>query len=188
MPFVTYTPYPWMGGKNDVLLKSQPALLKSAKCKCVWGDTITITFDRQVDGTGNDVDKENAVTQEELDESVENSLSIEDILNGIQLAFDATGLFPGLGAIPDIHNACVSVCSVEWANTDICLFSAIPGIGDAAGVAKLMKKGAKLGKKSKKAPKTSSYTDELSEAPAKKTEESASRIVSRTRNCRRQSH
>lgn len=47
MPCVPNTPFPWMNGKNDVLLKGQPALLKSSSCRCVWGGTITITFDGQ---------------------------------------------------------------------------------------------------------------------------------------------
>lgn len=47
MPCVPNTPFPWMDGKNDVILKGQPALLKSSTCKCVWGGTISITFDGQ---------------------------------------------------------------------------------------------------------------------------------------------
>lgn len=47
MPCVPATPFPWMGGKNDVLLKGQPALLKSSTLKCIYGGTITITFDGQ---------------------------------------------------------------------------------------------------------------------------------------------
>lgn len=47
MPCVPNTPFPWMNGKNDVLLKGQPALLKSSQCRCIWGGTITITFDGQ---------------------------------------------------------------------------------------------------------------------------------------------
>lgn len=50
MPCVPNTPFPWMNGKNDVLLKGQPALLNSSSCKCVWGGTITITFDGQTSG------------------------------------------------------------------------------------------------------------------------------------------
>lgn len=50
MPCVPGTKFPWMGGKNDVLLKGQPALLKSSRCKCIFGGTITITFDGQTDG------------------------------------------------------------------------------------------------------------------------------------------
>ncbi len=47
MPCVPNTPFPWMGGKNDVLLKGDPALLKSSTCRCVYGGIITITFDGQ---------------------------------------------------------------------------------------------------------------------------------------------
>lgn len=47
MPCIPNTPFPWMGGKNDVLLQNHPALLKSSTCKCVWGGTISITFDGQ---------------------------------------------------------------------------------------------------------------------------------------------
>ena len=47
MPCVPNTPYAWMNGKNDVIIKGDPALLKSSSCKCVWGGTITITDDGQ---------------------------------------------------------------------------------------------------------------------------------------------
>jgi hypothetical protein len=47
MPCVPNTPFPWMGGKDDVILKGQQALLKSSKLKCMYGGTITITFDGQ---------------------------------------------------------------------------------------------------------------------------------------------
>lgn len=50
MPCVPNTPFPWMGGKNDVLLKGEPALLKTSKCKCIYGGTITITHDGQTVG------------------------------------------------------------------------------------------------------------------------------------------
>ncbi len=168
MPCVPNTPFPWMNGKNDVLLKGQPALLKSSSCKCVWGGTITFTYDGQVDGTGRDVEKEIAQTQEELDASVEIELSAEDLLDGLQMALDAAGLFPGLGAIPDLLNACISACRGDWANAGLCLFAAIPGIGDAAGAAKLMKSGAKMAQKTKKAQKATSGVSDIAEARAKK--------------------
>lgn len=156
MPCVPNTPYPWMGGKDDVILKGQPALLKSSKCKCVWGGTITITDDGQVDGTYSELPEERLLTQEELDEEANVGLSAEDLLDGLQMALDAAGMFPGLGAIPDLLNACISACRGDWANAGLCLFAAIPGIGDAAGAAKLMKNGAKIAQKSKKAQKVTS--------------------------------
>jgi len=168
MPCVPNTPFPWMNGKNDVLLKGQPALLKSSSCKCVWGGTITFTYDGQVDGTGKDVDKENHQTQEELDASAEIELSAEDLLDGLQMALDAAGLFPGFGAIPDLLNACISACRGDWANAGLCLFAAVPGIGDAAGAAKLMKNGAKMAQKTKKAQKATAGVTDIAEARAKR--------------------
>lgn len=47
MPCVPNTPYPWMGGKNDVLIKGKPALLNTSKCRCHCGGIITIIFDGQ---------------------------------------------------------------------------------------------------------------------------------------------
>lgn len=58
MPCIPNTPYPWMGGKNDVLLKGEPALLKSSTCKCVWGGTISITYDGQVENTYTELPKQ----------------------------------------------------------------------------------------------------------------------------------
>lgn len=47
MPCVPNTPFPWMNGKNDVILQGNPALISTSKLKCVYGGTITITFDGQ---------------------------------------------------------------------------------------------------------------------------------------------
>lgn len=47
MPCIPNTPFPWIGGKNDVLLQNQPALLKSSTCKCIYGGIISVTFDGQ---------------------------------------------------------------------------------------------------------------------------------------------
>lgn len=149
MPCVPNTPFPWMNGKNDVLLKGQPALLKSSLCRCVYGGMITITYDGQVDGNGKDVDKEISLTQKELDTNAENGLSAGNLLDGIQMALDVAGLVPGFGAIPDLLNACIYACRGDWTNAGFSLFAAIPGIGDAATAAKFAVKGAKLAKTTK---------------------------------------
>lgn len=57
MPCVPNTPFLWTGGKNDVILKGHPALLKSSKCKCVYGGTITILSDGQNAADTNYVEK-----------------------------------------------------------------------------------------------------------------------------------
>lgn len=48
MPCIHNTPMPWMNGKNDDLIKGQPALLKSCTCQCMWGGTISLVTDGQV--------------------------------------------------------------------------------------------------------------------------------------------
>ena len=47
MPCMHNTPFPWIGGKMDYLVKGQPALLKSSKCQCLWGGTICLINDGQ---------------------------------------------------------------------------------------------------------------------------------------------
>lgn len=47
MPCIPNTPYFWMNGKNDVLLQGNPALLSTSMLQCIYGGTITITFDGQ---------------------------------------------------------------------------------------------------------------------------------------------
>lgn len=47
MPCMHNTPFPWMGGKNDYIVKGDPALLKSSTCQCMWGGTISIVDDGQ---------------------------------------------------------------------------------------------------------------------------------------------
>lgn len=49
MPCSHNTPFPWMGGKNDYIVKGDPALLKSSTCSCMWGGTISIVDDGQKD-------------------------------------------------------------------------------------------------------------------------------------------
>lgn len=70
MPCMHNTPFPWMGGKNDYIIKGDPALLKSSTCSCMWGGTISITDDGQ-HGEGTQwVQKE---TQECFNHNQENS-------------------------------------------------------------------------------------------------------------------
>ena len=48
MPCMHNTPLPWIGGKMDNLIKGQPALLKSCRCQCLWGGTISLINNGQV--------------------------------------------------------------------------------------------------------------------------------------------
>lgn len=168
MPCMHNTPLPWMGGKSDYIVKGDPALLKSSKCSCLWGGTISLVTDGQTDGTGKDLDKVDRVDNESLDELSEEKLSVDDFLDGLQMALDAAGLFPGLGAIPDLINACISAGRGDWDNAGLCLLAAVPGIGDVAGAAKLMKNGAKIAQKTKKAQKATKGVTDIATARAKK--------------------
>lgn len=47
MPCMHNTPFLWMGGKNDYIVKGNPALLKSSTCQCMWGGIISFTDDEQ---------------------------------------------------------------------------------------------------------------------------------------------
>ena len=48
MPCMHNTPVPWIGGKNDYIVKGDPALLRSSTCPCLWGGTISLITDGQV--------------------------------------------------------------------------------------------------------------------------------------------
>ena len=60
MPCVHNTPMPWMGGKLDYIVHGQPALLKSSKCQCMWGGTISLITDGQTPTGPADVSKQPA--------------------------------------------------------------------------------------------------------------------------------
>lgn len=162
MPCVPNTPFPWMNGKNDVLLKGDPALLKSSSCKCVWGGTITFTYDGQVDGTGKDLEKENILSIEELNKESESSISLDNVLDGIQLALDAAGFVPGFGAIPDLMNAGIYALRGNLADAGLSILAAVPIIGDAAAGVKIAKKGYDAAKLSKIAKRSVGRNIDLS--------------------------
>lgn len=47
MPCIPVITTPWIGGKVDVLVENQPALLNTCKNVCTWCGQITITKDGQ---------------------------------------------------------------------------------------------------------------------------------------------
>lgn len=47
MPCMHNTPFPWMRGKDDYIIKGDSALLKSSTCSCMWGGTISLVTDGQ---------------------------------------------------------------------------------------------------------------------------------------------
>lgn len=156
MPCVPGTITPWMQGKNDYIVKGQPALLKTSFCRCQWGGIITITDDGQRDTGGADMSRERRETPEEMKatqeaaEIAENAaLDPNSVLDGIQTALDLAGFAPGVGAIPDLLNAAISACRGNWAEAGLSVVAAVPGIGDAAAGVKLANRGLKMAKTAK---------------------------------------
>lgn len=147
MPCVPNTPFCWMQGNNDVLLKGHPALLKSSTLKCIYGGTISITFDGQVEEGVIDLSFDEFESPEELIEK--QRLTPDQILDGIQLALDVAGFIPGVGAFADLTNAAISACRGDWVGAGMSLVAAVPGIGDAAAGAKMAHKGAKMARAAK---------------------------------------
>lgn len=147
MPCMHNTPLPWRGGKNDYIVEGDPALLKSSTCQCMWGGTISIVDDGQ-NNTG-PADLSHAAVedfeQQQLEKLFE-GMDLDDVLDAIQMGLDIAGLFPGLGAIPDLINAAISLTRGDWGGAAASLAAAVPGIGDAAGAGKLLARGAKLKK------------------------------------------
>lgn len=152
MPCVHNTPFPWMGGKMDYIIKGQPALLKSCKCQCMWGGTISITDDGQ-HGEGTQWVSKAQKEGFDTDQSETEGIDADSVLDGIQLALDAVGFVPGFGAIPDLTNAAISALRGNWAEAGLSVLAAVPIIGDAAAGAKLASKGMKLAKDVNKARK-----------------------------------
>lgn len=154
MPCVPGTNTEWKSGKDDYLIKGDAALLKSSYCKCRWGGVITITDDGQKDTGAADMSRVAAISMEQMltetEEKEKQGLKPEAVLDGIQLALDAAGLAPGVGAIPDLLNASISALRGDWGAAGLSVLAAVPVIGDAATAAKFAQKGVKAAKAAKK--------------------------------------
>lgn len=161
MPCVPGTDTDWINGKDDYIIKGNPALLKSSYCRCKWGGVITITDDGQIDTGSADLSRESAKSEEEMKTETEEKQKIEpeSVLDGIQLALDAAGLAPGVGAIPDLLNASIFAIRGDWAAAGLSVLAAVPVIGDAATAAKFAQKGVKAAKAAKKAENVNKATD-----------------------------
>lgn len=149
MPCMHNTPFPWMGGKNDYIIKGDPALLKSSTCQCMWGGAISLVTDGQV-GEGTQWVSKSPQEEFKEDQVSTEGLTKEDVLDGIQMALDAAGMIPVLGAAPDLLNAAISACRGNWIDAGISLAAAVPGAGDAVGGIRIVKKGVTIAKKVKK--------------------------------------
>lgn len=155
MPCIPGTHSNWMQGKDDYIIKGNPALLKSSFCRCCYGGVITITDDGQKDTGRADLSRELLVPAEELNRNAEekSQLDVDSVLDGIQTALDFAGFIPGAGAIPDLLNAAIYAARGDMANAGMSVLAAVPGIGDAAAGAKIAVKGVKAAKAAKKTGK-----------------------------------
>ncbi len=149
MPCVHNTPIPWMMGKDDYIIKGQPALLKSSTCQCMWGGAISLVTDGQTNTVAADMGRKE--TEEfERDQVKKSGIDADTVLDGIQLALDAAGFIPGLGAIPDLTNAAISALRGNWAEAGMSVLAAVPVIGDAAAAVKIAKRGEHIAKLAKR--------------------------------------
>lgn len=162
MPCIPGTVKKWQNGKDDYIIKGEHALLKSSYCRCQWGGIITLINDGQTDTGPADLSRESSVSTSEMLAKTEEQFKIdpEAFLDGLQLALDAVGLAPYVGAVPDLLNASISALRGDWGAAGMSLLAAVPGIGDAATAAKFAQKGAKMAKTAKKAKATGEISGE----------------------------
>lgn len=172
MPCVPGTCPKWEAIDKDSLICGEPALLKPATLKCMYGGTISIvdpgqTLEIKVRGASKQSEnkkKEKAEQEipeellQEFNELDTEGLNKDSVLDGVQLALDAAGMVPVLGAIPDLINASISVLRGDWVGAGLSIVAAVPGVGDVVGGAKIAYKGAKIASKSTKITKAKSVT------------------------------
>lgn len=167
MPCVPGTCPKWKAIDKDSLICGEPALLEPATLECMYGGTISIvnpgqTLEIKVRAvsqslrTNEQEAREQEIPEELLQEFNElntEGLNKESVLDGVQLALDAAGMVPVLGAVPDLINASISVLRGDWVGAGLSIVAAVPGVGDVAGGAKIAYKGAKIATKSTKVNK-----------------------------------
>jgi len=169
MPCVPSIIGPWFPGKLDYLVQGPPALLKSDHCQCAFGGIISLINDGQTPTGPADLSR---LSSEEFnkDQISTEGLDPETVLDGIQMALDMAGMVPILGAAPDLLNAAISACRGNWGDAALSLFAAVPGVGDVAGGAKIVKNGVKIAKSAKNEIKGSEKVASLAEKRAAKLE------------------
>lgn len=143
MPCVPGTNSNWMNGKNDYIIKGDPALLKSSFCRCCYGGVITITDDGQRDTGSADLSRALLLPKEQLNSNAEekSKLDVDSVLDGIQTALDFAGFIPMLGAAPDLLNAGISAMRGDFLGAGLNLLAAVPVIGDSVKAAVIAKRG-----------------------------------------------
>lgn len=172
MPCVPGTCPKWKAMDKDSLICGEPALLEPAILKCMYGGTISIVspgqmleIKMQAVSQSLKANEQETIEQEipeellqEFNELNTEGLNKDSVLDGVQLALDAAGMVPVLGAVPDLINASISVLRGDWVGAGLSIVAAVPGVGDVVGGAKIAYKGAKIATKSTKVNKVATVS------------------------------
>ena len=158
MPCVPGTCPKWQVIDKDSLICGEPALLEPATLRCMYGGTISIVSPGQsleIKARSASFSQKGGMQQEEVmqempeellqefDSLDREGLTAQSVLDGVQMALDVAGMLPGVGAVPDLLNAAISVMRGDWAGAGLSIFAAVPLVGDVAGGAKIAYRGAK---------------------------------------------
>ena len=115
MPCMHNTPFPWMGGKNDYIIKGDPALLKSSTCSCMWGGTISLVTDGQTTTGPADmsIKPKNGLTrnQSNVNDKIARTNSIRWKSEKIGVGEKGRGDFPD--SLPEIQQKYSDTCGIR---------------------------------------------------------------------------
>lgn len=165
MPCVPGTCPKWQAIDKDSLICGEPALLEPATLRCMYGGIISIvnpgqSLEIKVRGVSfsqrSETQQEKAMQEipeellQEFNALDRERLSQQSVLDGVQMALDVAGMAPGVGAIPDLMNAAISVLRGDWVGAGLSIVAAVPLVGDVAGGAKLAYKGIVNANRAKK--------------------------------------
>ena len=163
MPCVPGTCPKWQVVDKDSLICGEPVLLETATLRCVYGGIISIVNPGQsleIKVRSASFSQKNEMQQEEVMHEIpeellqefdaldREGLTQQSVLDGVQMALDVAGMAPGVGAVPDLLNAAISVVRGDWVGAGLSIVAAVPGVGDVIGGAKIAYKGAKIASKS----------------------------------------
>lgn len=183
MPCVPGTCPKWQVVDKDSLICGEPALLEPATLRCVYGGTISIVNPGQsleIKVRSASFSQKSKMQQEEAMQEIpeellqefnaldREGLTQQSVLDGVQMVLDVAGMAPGVGAVPDLLNAAISVVRGDWLGAGLSVVAAVPGVGDVVGGAKIAYRGAKIATKSANATKNARLVG-TAKAPSKET-------------------
>lgn len=183
MPCVPGTCPKWQVVDKDSLICGEPALLEPATLRCVYGGTISIVNPGQsleIKVRSASFSQKSKMQQEEAMQEIpeellqefnaldREGLTQQSVLDGVQMVLDVAGMAPGVGAVPDLLNAAISVMRGDWLEAGLSVVAAVPGVGDVVGGAKIAYRGAKIATKSANATKNARLVG-IAKAPSKET-------------------